>query len=240
MFRVFAEVRTVWVKELEETKRQGQNGEFDAKSILFRVASDRNYTRTNGQGETERPTDFALCRANGGLAEVIAKHCSEKDPQTGKLISRHLNLYGHFEMYTAPRNFEVKDLPVTINGVGTVNLSFTTAQNVDGLIFVVDELEFLDKKPTPKVQAQGATISNVSVTPVATQQAVVAGQQMQMAGQVVGQPAVAGQQAVAMNATVANQPGVVVGQQMTQATNIESALNPPVIPEGFTGNGSPF
>ena len=89
MFRVNAVCRTVWVKDLVTEKRNGANGEYDAKSILFRVASDRNYKRTivkDGQQVEERPTDFVLCRANGGTAQVIADNCTAKDAE-GKLIS---------------------------------------------------------------------------------------------------------------------------------------------------------
>lgn len=226
MFRTNAVVRTVWVKELTSEKRQGNNGEYDAKSILFRVASDRNYTRTvmkDGKQVQERPTDFALCRANGALAEVIANHCTAKNGE-GKLISRHLYLDGHFEMYQSKRNFKIENSPVNIDGV-TYNLNFDTKQNVDGLIFVVDEMEFLDKKPTPTTQAQGVTVSNVSV---------VAPAQNAVADAVVGQPVAQTPQPIYAQAPVAQAPVAQTPQQ------VAVAMNAPVVPEGYTGETAPF
>lgn len=229
MFRTNANARTVWVKDLTTEQRQGNSGPYDAKSILFRIATDRNYTRTvmkDGKQVEERPTDFALCRANGALAEIIANHCKAVDA-AGKLISRHLALWGHFEMYQSKRTFKVENLPVSIPNVGTFNLNFDTEQNVDGLIFVVDEMEFLDKKPTPTVQAQGATVSNVSVTP---QQAnVVPNGYVAAQGQTIPvQPA---------------QAPVGVTVQATAGTTQDATgamMNTPVVPDGYNGQTAPF
>lgn len=233
MFRSNAEVRTVWVKELQTEKRQGPNGEFDAKSILFRVASNRNYTRTvtkDGQQVEERPTDFILCRANGSTAQVIADNCSAVDAN-GKLISRHLNIYGHIETYVTDRTFKVENLPLSIANVGTVNVSFDTTQKVDGHIFIVDEIEFLDPKPQPKVQAGQVTVSNVQVAPAQTQaQATPAPQ--------------ATAQVPVQNAQPAQTP--VQTAQPVQATTPQAqpmttgAMNTPVVPDGYTGEGAPF
>lgn len=226
MLRVNAEVRTVWVKDLVTEKRQGPNGEFDAKSILFRVATNRNYTRTimkDGQQVEERPTDFILCRANGATAQVIADNCTAVDAE-GKLISRHLNLYGHIETYISDRTFKVENFPVGINGV-TYNLTFDTTQKVDGHIFIVDEIEFLDPKPQAKVQAGAVTVSNVSVAPVQAQPVQVA----TPAVQTVAQTAVA-QTPVVQTAPVAQ----------TAQPAVANAMNPPVVPEGYTGETSPF
>ena len=228
MLRTICSGRTVWVKELVTEKRQGPNGEFDAKSILFRIATPRNYTRTvtkDGQQVEERPTDFILCRANGSTAQVIADNCSAVGPD-GKLISRHLELIGHIETYVTDRTFKVENLPLSIANVGTVNVSFDTTQKVDGHIFVVDEIEFLDPKPQPKVQAGTATVSNVQVavpthgTPV---QAPAQAQPAQTATPVQAQANVA-------QATTA--------QPVQNA--VAGAMNPPVVPEGYTGQESPF
>lgn len=234
MFRSNAEVRTVWVKELQTEKRQGPNGEFDAKSILFRVASNRNYTRTvtkDGQQVEERPTDFILCRANGSTAQVIADNCSAVDAN-GKLISRHLNIYGHIETYVTDRTFKVENLPLSIANVGTVNVSFDTTQKVDGHIFIVDEIEFLDPKPQPKVQAGQVTVSNVQVAPAQTQAQATSAPQ-------------ATAQVPAQNAQPA-QPVAQATAQPVQATTPQAqpmatgAMNPPVVPEGYTGTTAPF
>lgn len=224
MLRTICSGRTVWVKELVTEKRQGPNGEFDAKSILFRIATPRNYTRTvtkDGQQVEERPTDFILCRANGSTAQVIADNCSAVDA-SGKLISRHLELIGHIETYVTDRTFKVENLPLSIANVGTVNVSFDTTQKVDGHIFVVDEIEFLDPKPQSKVQAGTATVSNVQVA-VPTQGTPVQAQPAQTATPVQAQAGVA-------QATTA--------QPVQNA--VAGAMNPPVVPEGYTGQESPF
>ena len=243
MFRSNAEVRTVWVKELQTEKRQGPNGEFDAKSILFRVASNRNYTRTvtkDGQQVEERPTDFILCRANGSTAQVIADNCSAVDAN-GKLISRHLNIYGHIETYVTDRTFKVENLPLSIANVGTVNVSFDTTQKVDGHIFIVDEIEFLDPKPQPKVQAGQVTVSNVQVATAQAQTATAQSAQATTPAPQVAQPTA---QAPVQNNTQPAQAQTTT--QTVQATApqpqpmVEGAMNPPVVPDGYTGEGAPF
>lgn len=242
MLRTICSGRTVWVKDLVVEKRQGPNGEFDSKSILFRIATPRNYTRTvmkDGQQVEERPTDFILCRANGATAQVIADNCSAVDA-TGKLISRHLELIGHIETYVTDRTFKVENLPVGINGQ-TYNLTFDTTQKVDGHIFIVDEIEFLDPKPQNKVQAGQATVSNVQVNPT---QAVPTVQTPAQSTQPVPQTTAPAQTvpqttAPAQTAQVNVQAtGAVV--QPTVQNPIASAMNPPVVPDGYTGEASPF
>ncbi len=238
MLRTIANGRTVWVKDLVVEKRQGPSGEFDAKSILFRIATNRNYTRTvtkDGQQVEERPTDFILCRANGATAQVIADNCSAVDAN-GKIISRHLELIGHIETYVTDRTFKIENLPVAINGQ-TYNLNFDTTQKVDGHIFIVDEIEFLDPKPQPKVQAGNVTVSNVQVAPAQTQPAqatapVAPAQNVpvQTAPQVATPQVQTPAQAVAP---------VQVAQPVVQ-NPVAGAMNPPVVPEGYTGEASPF
>jgi hypothetical protein len=168
MLRTDAVVRTVWSQELEVSKKQGATGDYDSKQILFRVATDRNYkvTRTvNGQQVSERPTDFILCRATGSTAQVFADNCTAKDKE-GKLISRHLYLIGHIETYRSPRKFPVQ---ATVNYNGQLlNISLETEAQVDGHIFVVDEIEFLDSKPREVSTVAGATVANVTVVPAQT------------------------------------------------------------------------
>lgn len=233
MLRTYCSGRTVWVKELTTEKRQGPNGEFDAKSILFRIATPRNYTRTitrDGQQVEERPTDFILCRANGTTAQIIADNCTATGAD-GKLISRHLELIGHIETYVTDRTFKVENLPLNIANVGTVNVSFDTTQKVDGHIFIVDEIEFLDPKPQPKVQAGQATVSNVQVTTGAVQAQPTT--TAQVGTPVQNQTATPAPQAgTTMQATVA--------QTVPAQTTVAGAMNPPVVPEGYTGQESPF
>ena len=227
MLRTNAIVRTVWIKDLVTEKRQGPNGEFDAKSILFRIATNRNYTRTvlkDGQQVEERPTDFILCRANGQTAQIISDNCKAVD-ETGKPISRLLALYGHIETFVQDRTFKVENLPVGINGQ-TYNLTFDTTQKVDGHIFIVDDVEFLDPKPQPKVVASnGATVSNVQVQPATTATTVAT----ENATQAVAQAPVQ---------------AVTVAPQTAQPTVAQDAgagmMNPPVVPEGYTGENCPY
>ena len=232
MLRVNAIVRTVWIKDLQVEKRQGANGEFDAKSILFRIATNRNYTRTvmkDGQQIEERPTDFILCRANGATAQVIADNCSAVDAN-GKLVSRHLALYGHIETYVSDRTFKVENMPVGINGQN-YNLTFDTVQKVDGHIFIVDEIEFLDPKPQPKVQAGQVTVSNVQVAPAQAQPV--------QATAPIAQPVQNVAPAQVQAPVVQNPVAVQVAQPVVQ-NPVAGAMNPPVVPEGYTGEASPF
>ena len=236
MLRTNAIVRTVWIKDLVTEKRQGPNGEFDAKSILFRIATNRNYTRTimkDGQQVEERPTDFILCRATGATAQVIEDNCKAVDAE-GKHISRHLALYGHIETYLSDRTFKIENLPLNIQNVGTVNVSFDTVQKVDGHIFVVDEIEFLDPKPQPKVQAGQTTVTNVQVATVQTQPVQNA---------VVPQANVA--PAPVPSATPVTQTAQIATPVNPVATPVvqnplAGAMNPPTVPEGYTGEPSPF
>lgn len=226
MLRTNAVVRTVWIKDLVIEKRQGPNGEFDAKSVLFRIATNRNYTRTvvkDGQQVEERPTDFILCRANGATAQIIQDNCSAVGPD-GKLISRHLALYGHIETYITDRIFKIENMPVSINGQ-TYNLTFDTTQKVDGHIFIVDEIEFLDPKPQPKVQAGQATVTNIQVNAQPAQ---------------VAQSAQVAQPVVQVQAPVAQAPQVAVQPQApAQPVNVP-VMTPPTVPEGYTGEVAPF
>lgn len=229
MLRTTCNGRTVWVKELVVEKRQGPNGEFDAKSILFKIATDRNYTRTvmkDGQQVEERPTDFILCRANGATAQVIKDHCTAVDPATGKLISRQLGLVGHIETYQTDRTFNIKDMPLTIENVGTVNVTFDTTQRVDGHIYIVDEIEFLGAKPQTKPVAGTTTVANVQVVQPQVQATP--------ATPVASAPAQAVPQAVPVQVTTAQT------QVAQPQAVVEGAMNPPVVPEGYTGETSPF
>ena len=167
MLRAEMICRTVWVKDLVTTKAQGQNGEFDSKTILFKVATRRNYTRTvmkDGQQVKETPTDFFLCRASGALAQVIADHCSAVDAE-GKHISRHLYLLGHVEGFQQDRTVKIENLPLEIENIGEVDVTFDTSVKQDSYIVIVNELEFLDSKKEPSVKsANGVSVSGVKVT----------------------------------------------------------------------------
>ena len=214
MLRGSMSVRTVWVKDLQVEKRQGQNGEFESKTILLNVATDRNYKIDQKQPDNSIkkvvPTDFYLCRAKGDVAQRIADFCSAKNAE-GKTISRRLNLFGHVETYkktqqfTPTANMQFPDgnvYPVTI----------THEEQIDGMVFVIEEFEFLDSNPANKEgnavkQAPVATIG----APVQTQAPVQ-----------VGAPAV---QTAPVQAPVVQQTAPV---QVNAPVQIEGAMNPPV------------
>lgn len=163
MLRANMSARTVWVKDLQIEKRQGQNGEFESKTILFNVATDRNYKvdqkQPDGSVKKNYPTDFYLCRAKGEVAQAIADFCSAKNAE-GKTISRRLNLFGHIETYKKAQAF---DATANVNFNGAVYpVTIKHEEQIDGMVFVVEEFEFLDSNPVNK---DG---NNVKQAPVAT------------------------------------------------------------------------
>ena len=160
MFKIMTNARTVRVQELKVEKRNaGTPNEFDAKSILFTVASNRPYSvvkkdangvviMQDGQPVKERPSDFILCKATGNLAQTIADHCSSKKAIVGgeQTISRFLSLEGHLETYKSLKPVKL-DKIVNIAGKD-YKIEFDTKVEVDASIFVVSEIvDFLDSKP---------------------------------------------------------------------------------------------
>lgn len=164
------------VKDLDVQTRHGANGEFESKTILFRIAVDRDYktTRTeNGKTISEYPTDFWLAKATGAVAQAFADNCTAKRDD-GKLISRHLLLNGNFENYQSTRKQTVKSQPqVNINGqVYQLSLDLEVDVPTHNTIFVIDNFKFLDKKPEKMAANTGTTVSSVSsVTPIIAQPA---------------------------------------------------------------------
>lgn len=223
MFRVNANVRTVWVKELQIEKRQGVNGEFESKSILFRVATPRNYVRTtvkDGKQVEERPTDFMLCRATGNVAQIIADNCSAVNEE-GKLISRHLAVYGHIETFPQERVFKIENYEVDVEGETYVFDIETPPQKIDGHILIVNEIEFLDPNPVKKNETNNSN-NNSGKGPVkAVKKATKANQTAQQATSKTTQ-----QQS---------------GPTMEHPKQAEEVLEDMQVPEGFTGDtGCPF
>ena len=205
MLRANMSARTVWVKDLQVEKRQGQNGEFDSKTILLNVATDRNYKidqkQPDGSVKKVVPTDFYLCRAKGEVAQRIADFCSAKNAE-GKTISRRLNLFGHMETYkktqqfTPTANMQFPDgnvYPVTI----------THEEQLDGVVFIIEEFEFLDSNPANK---EGNAVKQA---PVAT----------------IGAP---------VQATQPVQTTQVPVQASAPVNNVANAMNPPVSVEMAT------
>ena len=231
------------VRDLRVEKRQGANGEFESKDILFRIAVDRDYKVTrqeNGKTISERPTDFWLAKATGNVAQIFADHCSATK-EDGKLISRHLLLSGNFENYQNTRNVKAKVQPqVNINGQ-TYQLDLEVevpVENNSNTIFIVDSIEFLDSNPanrTPSGGNAGATVSSAVATPVTASPVPVAqpaqapvqqAQPVQQVAQPVAQPA---------------QPVQVAPQTVVQPAQAQTPImNPPVVGAGFDGQTAPF
>ena len=231
------------VRDLRVEKRQGANGEFESKDILFRIAVDRDYKVTrqeNGKTISERPTDFWLAKATGNVAQIFADHCSATK-EDGKLISRHLLLSGNFENYQNTRNVKAKVQPqVNINGqIYQLDLEVEVpVENNSNTIFIVDSIEFLDSNPanrTPSGSNAGATVSSAVATPVTASPVPVAhpaqapvqqAQPVQQVAQPVAQPA---------------QPVQVAPQTVVQPAQAQTPImNPPVVGAGFDGQTAPF
>jgi hypothetical protein len=155
------------VKDYREEKRQGNNGEFLAKEIFFKVAVDRDYkvTRTeNGKTISEYPTDFFLVKATGGLAETINKYATAKK-EDGKLKSRLIALSGSFETYQKARKVTIdKTYQVNFNGtLYDIPIKDEVEVPDTPVIFVCDGIKFLDKNPEAQ---QGATVAQATPAPV--------------------------------------------------------------------------
>ena len=236
------------VRDLRVEKRQGANGEFESKDILFRIAVDRDYKVTrqeNGKTISERPTDFWLAKATGNVAQIFADHCSATK-EDGKLISRHLLLSGNFENYQNTRNVKAKVQPqVNIGGqIYQLDLEVEVpVENNNNTIFIVDSIEFLDSNPANRTPSGGnasATVSSAVATPVAASPTTVA-QPAQAPAQQVAKPAQSVQQ-VAQPVAQTVQPAQVASQPVAQPVQPAQTpiLNPPVVDSGFDGQTAPF
>ena len=171
MLRLSTNARTVWVGDLKTESKVGADGQpYISKQILFRVASNRDYTVNkvvNGVTVKERPSDFIFCKATGSIAQAIADYASAKDA-TGKLVSRHLSLHGSLETYTT-----YKDMQINANVGGQVQAIQFKAE-VEQTIFIVKELDFLDSssKATVATPVTGGAVATtqpaLTATPVTT------------------------------------------------------------------------
>ena len=168
MNNTILDARTVAiVRPLKVETKQGADGPFESKSILVRIAVNRDYkmTRTeNGKTISEYPTDFWLAKFTGNLAQIFADNCCATK-EDGKLMSRHLLLSGSFENYKSTRKHHVSP-QVNINGQ-LYQLELDVDIPTDNTIFMADGITFLDSNP---VKAQASTTPAVTVataTPVA-------------------------------------------------------------------------
>ena len=226
------------VREFKVEKRQGANGEFESKDILFRIAVDRDYqvsVTENGITGKKRPTDFWLAKCTGEVAERFNKFCTAKDEQ-GKLISRHLLLGGNFEQYQKPRVVKA-ELQANINGqlynvAGDVSVPDTCT------IFIVNDIEFLDGKrdttPTNTTTAStAASVTPVGIAPQAT---------TPVQNATPTQTTTPTQTAPVATTTPVAQPAQVSPATQATVTDNSNAMNPPVVGAEFTPDGqtAPF
>lgn len=225
------------VKDLTVEQRQGANGAFESKEILFRIAVDRDYKVTrqeNGKTIQEYPTDFWLAKATGPVAQSFADHCTAKK-EDGKLVSRHLLLIGNFETYQKSRNVK-ETVQVNINGMlYNVNVDLNVPDT--NTIFIVDGIKFLDRPQT--TQANNATVATATAAPA-----------MPVA-QTPATPAMPAAQTPVVQAPVAPAPTPVAQPTQTEpvtnavtqvAQDMSQAMNPPVVDPNFTavGQTAPF
>ncbi len=162
-------------------ERQGRNGSFESKSILFSFACDRKYRTTtvvNGQQRTDSPTDFWLVKFVGAAAEKMNQYATAKKPD-GSLISRYMYLEGTFETYKS-----TKPIKGTMHGVNcgngqTMDVNGQLVPDGSGItqvIFVVDYFWFLDSNAESGTQAPQQAAANMQMNP----QMQMMQQQMQM------------------------------------------------------------
>lgn len=245
------------VRELQTNKRQGANGEFEEKSILFRIAVDRRYKvsrQENGKTVSQYATDFWLAKATGPQADFIANYCSAKR-EDGKLISRHLLVDGDFENYQKERQVTRHvTIPINVNGVtytyeNDITFTIDKKENTE-TIFVVKEIKPLDSnpeagkagtKPANSVTIGGAGNLTPAPAPAGqTASAPVQGQQpVQTApATAAAQPAPAPQQ----GGVITGQPMNIGGTAQAAVGTIDGTMNPPTVGEGFapTGENCPF
>lgn len=170
---------TAWVGELEVTNRKDASGNpYQAKSILFRVATRREYTVTkevNGAQVKERPTDFISCRATGHVAQLIKDYASARKAD-GSLQSRVVEVSGHFETYKTKKEdkklieriekrrinvngeiYEI-DLPISVESVHEVEYWQT--------MFIVDSINFWDSNASETTAVTATPTATVDTTQV--------------------------------------------------------------------------
>lgn len=229
------------VREFKVEKRQGANGEFESKDILFRIAVDRDYqvsVTENGITGKKRPTDFWLAKCTGEVAERFNKFCTAKDEQ-GKLVSRHLLLGGNFEQYQKPRKIHATP-QVNMNGQ-LVQLEFDMEVPDTSTIFIVNDIEFLDgkKDTTPANTTPTATVA--SMTPVA-QAPVQGATPVQATAPVAQAPVQTAPVAQPVATAPVAQPVQVAPVTQAPVADMSNAMNPPVVGAEFTPDGqtAPF
>lgn len=151
---------SIAVPYVNET-RNGRNGQFQSKRIMFSVAVDRKYRTTsvvNGQQTTDNPTDFFLVEFVGGAADAMNKHATAQK-QDGKLVSRHLYLEGTFETYRSNKPIKATMKGVNLGGqlYDIPGLATPDGAGITNVKFVVDFFKFLDANPNAGESENGYT-----------------------------------------------------------------------------------
>lgn len=255
MTHTILNARTVsLVRELTTEQRNGVNGQYESKTIMFRIAVDRDYRSTrveNGKTITETPTDFWLARASGEVAQRLNDYCTQKK-ENGKLVSRHLLLSGNFETYQTTKMVKHKGkahvvIPnVNIGGAyyniehDVVDVEFESEDTIDNTIFVIDGFTFLDRKPDAQA-TPASTAAAPTAMPVATPVAAPAAQTVTVAPQPATQPAQVAPDP--MTAAVADMTNLAAQQVVVPTTAApQSMAGVPVINPNFvpSGESAPF
>lgn len=146
-------------KEYTCETRNGRNGQFQSKRIMFSMAVDRKYRTTsvvNGQQTTDNPTDFFLVEFVGGAADAMQKHATGKK-QDGKLQSRFLYLEGTFETYRSNKPIKATMKGVNMGGVlyDIPGMATPDGAGITNVKFVVDFFKFLDANPNAGESVNG-------------------------------------------------------------------------------------
>lgn len=151
--------RTAWCGELK-TFNEGTEKEF--KTIMFSVATNREYLQTkvdeNGKVITDeegkpvkvRQSDFFSCKATNRLAELVDRNLNIRK-EDGKINSRLIQLWGHLE--TAKVTVET--------GLSIDGIDETVYVDIEKTVttFIVESIEFLDANPNgEKAKAKGTTL----------------------------------------------------------------------------------
>ena len=232
MQRTIMNARTVSiVKPFKVETKQGVDGPFESKSIMVRIAANRDYKRPrteNGKTTYEYPTDFWLAKFTGSTAEAFNKYCTDTK-EDGKLISRHLLLEGAMENYIGVRKEHVSPL-VDVKGE-LLQLEMDVELNERNTIFIVDSMTFLDSQPVKPQSTTGTVVTAAVVTPVSQSGTPVT--------QVVHPVTPTAQGATPVVIPSSPQPVAVPTAAQSVTVSVET---PPVIDEGFSAEGgtAPF
>lgn len=140
--------RTTWCGDLK-TYGEGTDKEF--KTIMFSVATNREYVQTkvddNGKVVTDeegkpvkvRQSDFFRCKANNRLAILVDRNLNLRK-EDGKINSRLIQLWGHLESVKV-----MVETPLAVDGFDeTIYVDIEKTVTT----FIVESIEFLDANPT--------------------------------------------------------------------------------------------